>query len=61
EGDVHRVDKRRWRLDVARDAMLVDNGWEVIRVTADDLRRPWLLCQRIRRAMDRQRVRLGSA
>lgn len=61
EGDVHRVDKWRWRSDVSRDAVLVDHGWEVIRVTADDLRRPWLLCQRIRRAMDRQRVRLGLA
>lgn len=61
EGDVHRTDKRRWRADIARDDVLVDHGWEVVRVTADDLRRPWLLCARVRRAMDRQGARLNGA
>lgn len=59
EGDVHRTNKRRWRADVGRDGVLVDHGWEVIRVTADDLRRPWLLCARIRRAIDRRQAELA--
>ncbi len=57
EGDVHRTTKKRWRADISRDEVLRDHGWEVVRVTADDLRRPPQLCDRVRRAIDRQRRR----
>ncbi|RIQ18387.1 hypothetical protein DY240_21135 [Jiangella rhizosphaerae] len=54
EGDVHRITKRRWRSDVARDEVLRDHGWVVVRVTAEDLRHPSQLCDRVRRAIDRR-------
>lgn len=59
EGDVHRATKKRWRADIARDEVMRDHGWEVVRVTADDLHRPSQLCDRVRRALDRQRRRLA--
>jgi hypothetical protein len=58
EGDVHRLEKRRWRADVARDEVLLDHGWDVLRVTARDLSHPDALCHRIRLRMERQRQRL---
>ncbi|WP_157553187.1 hypothetical protein [Jiangella gansuensis] len=61
EGDVHRTNRRRWQADITRDEVLRDHGWEVIRVTAEDLRHPSRLCARVRRAMDRQRQRLAVA
>jgi hypothetical protein len=61
EGDVHRTSKKRWRSDIARDEVLRDHGWDVILVTADDLRRPWWLCQRVQRAIHRQGQRLATA
>lgn len=61
EGDMHRTDRRRWMADIARDEVMRDHGWEVIRVTARDLSRPWHLQQRVLRAMDRQRERFGQA
>lgn len=57
EGDVHRANRRRWQSDIARDEIMADNGWVVIRVTARDLTRPWHLCQRIRSAIRRQQSR----
>jgi hypothetical protein len=57
EGDVHRTNRRRWMQDVGRDAVLEDHGWVVIRVTADDLRRPDLLVARVARRMAQQRRR----
>lgn len=57
EGDVHRTTKKRWRADIARDEVLRDHGWEVVRVTADDLARRSQLCDRVRRAIGRQRRR----
>ncbi|PZF83798.1 type IV toxin-antitoxin system AbiEi family antitoxin [Jiangella anatolica] len=54
EGDVHRT-KKRWRSDIARDEVMRDHGWEVIRVTADDLSHRGRLCDRIRRAIARPR------
>ncbi|TDD71691.1 hypothetical protein E1262_06055 [Jiangella aurantiaca] len=59
EGDVHRTNAERWRADVGRDEVLRDHGWEVVRVTAADIAHPAQLCARIRRALDRQRRRLG--
>lgn len=61
EGDIHRTSKKRWRADIARDEILRDHGWEVIRVTADDLRQPQRLCARVRNAMGRQQRRLAIA
>ncbi len=57
EGDVHRTNAKRWRADIARDEVLREHGWEVVRVTADDLRRPAKLCTRIGHAIERQRRR----
>lgn len=60
EGDIHRTDRRRWRSDIARDEVMRANGWEVIRVTSDDLARPWRLYRRIRAAEERQRSRVAQ-
>ncbi|WP_116948543.1 endonuclease domain-containing protein [Jiangella endophytica] len=59
EGDVHRVNARRWRADIGRDEVLRDHGWEVVRVTGADLARPQQLCARIRRLLDHRGRRLG--
>lgn len=61
EGDVHRTNAKRWRADISRDELLIEHGWAVIRVTADDLRHPERLCRRIRRSMDRQAALLARA
>jgi len=60
EGDVHRTN-RKWQKDIARDEALRDHGWEIIRVTAAQLRHPALLCHRIRERMRVQAHRLGLA
>lgn len=60
EGDVHRTNAKRWRADISRDEVMRQHGWEVVRVTADDLRRPWRLVVRVRSALARQRERLGD-
>lgn len=57
EGDVHRITRKRWRSDIARDEVLGDHGWVVVRVTADDLHSPSRLCDRVRRAIHRQHRR----
>jgi hypothetical protein len=59
EGDVHRTDRKRWRADIRRDEVFFDNGWDVIRLTGDDLGKPTALCERVRIRMRRQAVRLG--
>lgn len=59
EGDIHRTDQRRWRQDISRDEVLRDHGWDVIRVTAADLRDPAALGDRILHRMRRQAHRLG--
>lgn len=61
EGDVHRTNAKRWRADISRDEVLRQHGWEVVRVTADDLRRPWRLVARVRSAMARQRQRIAES
>jgi hypothetical protein len=38
-GDVHRVQRGRWRRDVRRREVLEDHGWKVLLATADDLER----------------------
>ena len=37
EGDHHRTQKAQWRTDIRRREELEDDGWRVVRVTADDL------------------------
>ncbi|HEY8319784.1 MAG TPA: hypothetical protein VIG76_13240 [Amnibacterium sp.] len=37
EGDGHRVDRKQFRYDIERYEVFRDAGWEVIRVTGDDL------------------------
>jgi hypothetical protein len=58
EGDVHRTTRKRWRADIGRDEVLLDHGWDVIRVTGDDLFRPAALCRRIAIRLERQSRRL---
>lgn len=38
-GDVHRLQRGRWRRDVRRRTVLEDHGWIVLLATADDLER----------------------
>jgi hypothetical protein len=59
EGDVHRTTRERWRADVRRDEVMHDEGWEVIRVTGHDLRRPLELCNRVRQRIRSQALKLG--
>ena len=54
EGDGHRVDKEQFRRDIERYERFRDAGWEVVRVTADDLVGP-----RAVRLTERIRVRLA--
>ena len=49
EGDVHRTNRRRWRQDIARDEAYADNGWRVVRATAEDVDRPARFCHRLER------------
>jgi very-short-patch-repair endonuclease len=37
EGDIHRLDLRVFRKDIARRERVEDHGWRMLRVTADDL------------------------
>lgn len=39
EEDGHRTDRNQWRRDIQRERELVANGWIVIRLTQEDLRR----------------------
>lgn len=60
EGDIHRHNKRRWRADIDRDEIMREHGWEVVRVTADDLKYPDRLRARVRAAKERQRRRAAA-
>lgn len=51
EGDIHRVDRDVWRKDIRRREQLEDLGWRMIRITADDLRTPTVLLDRLRRLL----------
>ncbi|WP_217584551.1 hypothetical protein [Microbacterium sp. GbtcB4] len=59
EGDGHRTDRDRWRIDIRRQRDLEDHGWLVIRVTELDLRDGGAaLAARVRRALTvRQGIR----
>ncbi len=37
EGDHHRTSRRQWKRDIQRDEAMSDDGWEIIRVTSDDV------------------------
>jgi hypothetical protein len=39
DGDVHRVDQRVWRRDIARRQVMESLGWRVITCTSDDVHR----------------------
>jgi hypothetical protein len=54
EGDGHRVDKEQFRRDIERYERFRDAGWEVVRVTADDL-----VGSRAARLVERIRTRLA--
>ncbi|MEO6827177.1 MAG: hypothetical protein ABI255_09230 [Microbacteriaceae bacterium] len=59
EGDWHRTDLRKFRDDIGRRERLLDVGWEIIRITDDDLARPDALIARIRKRL-RARGALAS-
>ncbi|MFN8172971.1 MAG: hypothetical protein U0R65_14055 [Candidatus Nanopelagicales bacterium] len=50
DGRVHITEEAR-RFDARRRNLLQDAGWLVVVVTADDLRRPWLIVATVRRAL----------
>lgn len=41
EGDGHRTDRKQFRKDITRREDFVDEGWDTLRVTADDLFLTW--------------------
>jgi very-short-patch-repair endonuclease len=51
DGDHHRRDPRQWRRDIERRERLEAMGWRVIVVTANDLRRPDRVVQRVAAAL----------
>lgn len=51
EGDEHRKDKKRWRKDLRRVALLEEAGWRVIRATDDDIADPTNIVRMIRAAL----------
>jgi very-short-patch-repair endonuclease len=57
EGDIHRIDKERFRRDIARREQFEDAGIRVIRVTSDDLfGEPDALIARVRRQLKQRTV-----
>ncbi len=50
QGDYHR-DQKQWRKDMTRRSRLEANGWIVMEINADDVRRPEELLERIRTAL----------
>jgi very-short-patch-repair endonuclease len=54
EGNHHRIDPRQWHRDIGRDERMVEIGWTVLRITADDVNvSPAATIVRIRRTFDR--------
>lgn len=53
EGDHHRADPRQWDIDIARERVFRDAGWEYIRVTRST--RPETIIRLIRTALERRR------
>ena len=51
EGDKHRKDKKRWRKDLRRVALLEEAGWRVIRATDDDIADPTNIVRMVRAAL----------
>ena len=51
EGDQHRTDKRQWNTDIYRAEEFSAEGYRVLRVTADHLRRPRALVLRVHAAL----------
>lgn len=49
-GDVHRTDRRTWRIDVERHQRFRDAGWTVHEATGDTILHPGPLLARLRRA-----------
>jgi len=49
EGLQHLTDRAQWQRDIDRTHALEDEGWRILRVTAEDLRDPRRLFDRIRR------------
>lgn len=47
QGDYHRG-RKQWRKDMTRCARLEANGWVVMEINGDDMRRPDELAERIR-------------
>lgn len=60
EGLQHLTDRAQWQRDIDRTHALEDDGWRIIRVTADDLRDPRRLIERIRRHIMTRVARNGG-
>lgn len=57
EGDHHRVDARQWNRDIEKYRAYTENGWEVLRVTAELLyRHPEKLRAQIAEALARRKA-----
>ena len=52
------VERRAFEYDRQRERMLVARGWEVLRFTAADLRRPYLVVRDVREALVRAPARI---
>ena len=61
DGDVHRVERGRWRADESRRANLAAAGWHLCRLTGGDLRRPGGFLERMRIAMTRAGAAVPSS
>ncbi len=53
DSDAHHSGAQQMRRDKARTAWLIDQGWTVVPITADDLRTPTHLTARLRRLLSR--------
>ena len=51
EGDHHRTDKRQWNVDIGRVDGFTAEGYRVLRVTAEHMRRPRTLVHRVHAAL----------
>ena len=51
EGDYHRIDRQQWSVDIGRVEDFTTEGYRVLRVIADHMRRPRALVHRVHAAL----------
>lgn len=49
DGDYHRVDRRRWQVDVGRRESIQDHGWHYVQLTAASVTHPVRVAQTLNR------------